>query len=924
MGDHSRRPDRSRSRSPSRRHADRERDAHRERSHRKDKEHSDNHSHRRGHGEDNGDGGEDQHRRHHHSSRSHGRDETEEERRERKRAKRDRRDEKEQRREERRERRERKDGREDRGVSVVDDDADMWVEKDIDAEDAVATIPTSDSLPLRSHVSGPGAQGQSPPPIAAATEARERDSWMLEPHTHSQATDPRLASGVPHSAGLATSGGFTEGYGDEELSNRTLSGGVDFFSSLGTEHKRKDPNADKPDPSKPPVDRRELNAQLVEGKTLDQYETKEKTKTQPGGPGHQWRMMKLKRLYEQAEEQGRDVEEIALERYGSIAEFDEAREERRVLDEREQRRQSRRGQSGSDGHGGGGYSSAASSGMRTPDASGGRRFMFTSEEGVSSRPASRTGFRRPGEQGDGASTPGGNRVEELRRRESGNRVPAAPKVSTPIPSVFTPQSLTRAGSGYPFDSPSVKPNEISPDTATMSGPPKTTEELNRLQAKVLRAKLMGEPNAEELEAEYERERDLSLAGGVSGGLWAGAAEGVQGQMGRVDEEGNRIEVQMLPTLDGRGQLYDVGTGKEDDVAQRPGNRRKKPEKFETRDRQGNLLRYNADDDEQTLGELVRQERFGAGSADQKNLDAEMATAIAGDARFDNDLDYIDDNAERLARHKMKSDAMKRAFAIKDFARTKRALDTCPFCYQDDRQPLTAIVALGTRTYLCCTLTEELVPGHCLIVPIQHCLSSLEMEDDDWEEVRNFMKCLMRMYAKENKGVLFYETILSFRQQRHTYIEAVPVPAAQFADCPAYFRESILASESEWTQHKKLIDFSARPGGFRRALVPNMPYFMVQWDHKGEKGYGHVIEGVEEAGGAGAGEDEMGMPMDEGDKGGGEFPKYFAAEIIGNILGLEPRKWLRPKKIDFALNKERARTLGTKFQPYNWTVQLEQQ
>jgi hypothetical protein len=128
---------------------------------------------------------------------------------------------------------------------------------------------------------------------------------MLEPHTHSQATDPRLASGVPvpHSAGLSTSGGFTEGYGDEEPSNRTLSGGVDFFSSLGTEHKRKDPNADKPDPSKPPVDRRELNAQLVEGKSLDQYETKEKAKTQPGGPGHQWRMMKLKRLYEQAEEQ---------------------------------------------------------------------------------------------------------------------------------------------------------------------------------------------------------------------------------------------------------------------------------------------------------------------------------------------------------------------------------------------------------------------------------------------------------------------------------------------------------------------------------------------------------------------------------------------------------------------------------------------
>lgn len=129
-----------------------------------------------------------------------------------------------------------------------------------------------------------------------------------------------------------------------------------------------------------------------------------------------------------------------------------------------------------------------------------------------------------------------------------------------------------------------------------------------------------------------------------------------------------------------------------------------------------------------------------------------------------------------------------------------------------------------------------------------------------------MKCLMRMFAAENKGVLFYETILSFRQQRHTFIECVPVPADVFGDMPAYFRESIMTVESEWTQHKKLIDFSARPGGFRRMLVPNMPYFMVQWDYKGEKGYGHVIEGMDDHKNTG-GEDEV----DDGDRGGGEFP-----------------------------------------------------
>lgn len=75
------------------------------------------------------------------------------------------------------------------------------------------------------------------------------------------------------------------------------------------------------------------------------------------------------------------------------------------------------------------------------------------------------------------------------------------------------------------------------------------------------------------------------------------------------------------------------------------------------------------------------------------------------------------------------------------------------------------------------------------------------------------------------------------------------------------------SEAEWSQHKKLIDFSARPGGFRRAMVPNLPYFMVQFDHKGEKGYGHVIEGSDQVG------DDEDAAMNDGDKGGGDFSKY---------------------------------------------------
>jgi hypothetical protein len=67
----------------------------------------------------------------------------------------------------------------------------------------------------------------------------------------------------------------------------------------------------------------------------------------------------------------------------------------------------------------------------------------------------------------------------------------------------------------------------------------------------------------------------------------------------------------------------------------------------------------------------------------------------------------------------------------------------------------------------------------------------------------------------------------------------------------------------------LITFTpARP--FRRSLVPNLPYFAIQWDYKGEKGFGHVIEGVDDGPEHDADGEEMRGEV--GEKGGGEFSR----------------------------------------------------
>ena len=65
---------------------------------------------------------------------------------------------------------------------------------------------------------------------------------------------------------------------------------------------------------------------------------------------------------------------------------------------------------------------------------------------------------------------------------------------------------------------------------------------------------MGAPNANELEREYEAELEKANGGG--------------------GDDGPPTRVEVLPTLDGQGRLYDIGTGR-DEPALLPGNKKKK-------------------------------------------------------------------------------------------------------------------------------------------------------------------------------------------------------------------------------------------------------------------------------------------------------------------------------------------------------------
>lgn len=170
---------------------------------------------------------------------------------------------------------------------------------------------------------------------------------------------------------------------------------------------------------------------------------------------------------------------------------------------------------------------------------------------------------------------------------------------------------------------------------------------------------------------------------------------------------------------------------------------------------------------------------------------------------------MDENMTNLAARAPKSDINLRNAAIPDLQRMNRILDSYPLCHHEDKSPpqppIAPIVSLATRVFLTLPTEPEVSEGGAVITPIQHRTNLLECDDDEWEEIRNFMKCLTRMYHDQGRDVVFYENAAPSHRKLHAAMMAVPIPFELGETAPAFFREAILASDEEWTQHKKLID-----------------------------------------------------------------------------------------------------------------------
>ena len=344
--------------------------------------------------------------------------------------------------------------------------------------------------------------------------------------------------------------------------------------------------------------------------------------------------------------------------------------------------------------------------------------------------------------------------------------------------------------------------------------------LNRLRAQMMKAKLRRAPNAAQLEAEYN----------------AAAAAAADAPPVVITAMDNRL------LAGSRGEVKAVET---------------------RRGRERGQVQENND---MSIEDMVREERRTKGQGEGNR----MAERIAKDGKFTNDLDYMDENAEKLAQRVHKSEINLRNTAVNDFQKVNRILESCPLCHHEDkgRPPLAPIVSLATRTFLTLATSPEITPGGAVIVPTSHHANLLACDDDEWEEIRNFMKSLTRMYHDQGREVVFYENAAAPHRHMHAAMVAVPIPYSEGATAPAFFKEAFLSSDEEWSQHKKTIDTQARARdvgrmAFRRSIAKEMPYFHVWFTLDG--GLGHVVENA------------------------GKWPKgdLFAREVIGGMVDADP-------------------------------------
>ncbi len=270
---------------------------------------------------------------------------------------------------------------------------------------------------------------------------------------------------------------------------------------------------------------------------------------------------------------------------------------------------------------------------------------------------------------------------------------------------------------------------------------------------------------------------------------------------------------------------------------------RRPRPVQRFDAPAERARYFRDDDApRTLAELAAAERRGAGAGAMDETHARhiarsrayrCPTSVDDEYDYDGGLEEHDGREGRMseakrARHQSAQSAtLARGVSVAE-DRARQRLNDVRHC----------VVAMGETCYLRVQDRSPIGLGHCIVEPFDLVPSHAAASESLATELRNFQKCLIRMFEGRGAALIFFEQVLrpDAMLSGSMTVECVPLPLGDAEAAPGYFKKAILESEGEWSTHRKLL---ATRGCVRGVVPPQFAYFDVSFGLRA--GFAHVIE-----------------------------------------------------------------------------------
>jgi len=152
-----------------------------------------------------------------------------------------------------------------------------------------------------------------------------------------------------------------------------------------------------------------------------------------------------------------------------------------------------------------------------------------------------------------------------------------------------------------------------------------------------------------------------------------------------------------------------------------------------------------EDDNADLSTLVRREKEGALHNYDRAFAGRIAHNGKFEGREGDEYDggMMEGFGEGVARKNkkqrqgqgMQNVDRDRNRAIAVTSRIQTQMERCTLCFDNPNKARHLIVAIGEKVYLCVPKTGALVKGHCMIVPMAHTKATTDLDEDVWDEIQ---------------------------------------------------------------------------------------------------------------------------------------------------------------------------------------------